>query len=84
MLNKPGWQIYLFCDKNLMIKLNFRQKNRSEHEAVISEEKQTMLSTIREKLQSKLCQARFYIVLMLVKIWDSAESGLFKHKEEIA
>jgi hypothetical protein len=70
MLNKPanlrGWQFYLFCDKNLRIKLNFRQKNRAEHGAVISEEKQTLLSIIREKLQSKLCQVRFYIELTLI------------------
>jgi hypothetical protein len=49
-----------------MIKLNFRQKNRAEHWAVISEEKQTLLSKIREKLQSKLCQVRFYIELTLI------------------
>jgi hypothetical protein len=48
-----------------MIKLNFPQKNRAEHGAVISEEKQTLLSKRREKLESKLKQARFYINLTL-------------------
>jgi len=42
-----------------MIKLNFPQKNRAEHGAGISEEKQTLLSKRRVKLQSKLNQARF-------------------------
>jgi hypothetical protein len=32
-----------------MIKLNFPQKNRAEHGAGISEEKQTLLSERREK-----------------------------------
>jgi hypothetical protein len=32
-----------------MIKLNFGQKNKAEHGAVISEEKQTLLSKRREK-----------------------------------
>jgi hypothetical protein len=40
-----------------MIKLNFQQKNRAEHGAGISEEKQILLSKSREKLQSKLNQA---------------------------
>jgi hypothetical protein len=44
LLNKRGWQLYLFCNKNLMIKLNFLQKNRAEHGTGISEEKQTLLS----------------------------------------
>jgi len=48
-----------------MIKFNFPQKNRAEHGAVISEEKQTLLSKKREKLQSKIIQARFYIELTL-------------------
>jgi hypothetical protein len=49
-----------------MIKLNFPQKNRAEHGAGISEEKQTLLSKRREKLQSKLSPARFYIELKLI------------------
>jgi hypothetical protein len=49
-----------------MIKLNFWQKNRAEHGTVISEEKQTLLSKRREKLQSKLSPARFYIELTLI------------------
>jgi hypothetical protein len=53
MLNKRGCQLYLFCTKNLKIKLNFPQKNRAEHGAGISKEKQTLLSKRREKLQSK-------------------------------
>jgi len=36
--------------KNLMIKLNFQQKNRAEHGAAISEEKQTLLCKTRENL----------------------------------
>jgi hypothetical protein len=36
-----------------MIKLNFLQKNRAEHGAVVSEEKQTLLSKRRENLQFK-------------------------------
>jgi hypothetical protein len=48
-----------------MIKLNFPQKNRAEHGAGISEEKQTLLFKRREKLQSKLSPARFYIELTL-------------------
>ena len=63
MLNKPGWQLYLFCDKNLMIKLNSWQKNRAEHGAGISEEKQALLSKRKEKIQSALIKARFYIEL---------------------
>jgi len=51
MINKPGWQLYLFCDKNLILKLNFPQKNRAEHGAGISEEKQILLSKRRDKLQ---------------------------------
>jgi hypothetical protein len=39
-----------FAILNLIIKLNFPQKNRAEHGAVISEEKQTLLSKRREKL----------------------------------
>ena len=65
MLNKPGWQLYLFCTKNLMIKLNLSQKNRAEHGAGISKEKQTLLSKRREKLQSKRSHAWFYIWLNL-------------------
>ena len=49
-----------------MIKLNFPQKNRAEQGAVISEEKQTLLSKRREKLQSKLSQAGCYIELRLI------------------
>ena len=48
-----------------MIKLNFQQKNRAEHGASISEETQSLLSKRREKLQSKLSQAKFYIELTL-------------------
>jgi hypothetical protein len=44
-------------------KLNFPQKNRAEHGAFISEEKQTLLSKRKEKLQSKLSPARCYIEL---------------------
>ena len=51
-----------------MIKLNFPQKNRAEHGAGISEEKQTLLSKRREKFQSKLHQERFYIELTLTLI----------------
>jgi hypothetical protein len=40
-----------------MINLNFQQKNRAEHGAGITKEKQTLLSKWREKLQSKLNQA---------------------------
>jgi hypothetical protein len=54
-----------------MIKLNFPQKNRAEHGAVISEEKQTLLSKRREKIQSKLCQAKFYIEITLIYIRHS-------------
>ena len=45
--------------------LNSPQKNRAEHGAVISEEKQALLSKRREKLQSKRSQARFYFELTL-------------------
>jgi len=48
-----------------MIKLNSPQKNRAEHGAGISEDKQTQLSKRREKLQSKRSPARFYIELTL-------------------
>jgi hypothetical protein len=48
-----------------MIKLNFQQKNRAEHGAGITKEKQTLLSKRREKLQSKLRPARCYIETML-------------------
>ena len=65
MLNKPEWQLYLFCDKSLMIKLNFLQKNSAEHGAVISEEKQPLLSKRREKLESNISQAKCYIELRL-------------------
>jgi hypothetical protein len=49
MLNKPEWQLYLFCNKNLIIKLNFPQKNRAEHGAGCTEEKQTLLSKKKKK-----------------------------------
>jgi hypothetical protein len=49
-----------------MIKLNFPQKNRAENGAGITKEKQTLLSKRREKLQSKLSPARFYIELKLI------------------
>jgi hypothetical protein len=42
-----------------MIKLNFPQKNRAEHGANITKEKQTLLSKRREKLNTNLNQARF-------------------------
>jgi hypothetical protein len=48
-----------------MIKLNVPQKNRAEQRAVISQEKQTLLSKKREKLQPKLNQARLYFELTL-------------------
>jgi hypothetical protein len=58
-----------------MIKLNFPQKNRAEHGAVISEEKQTLLSKRREKLQSKLCQVRFYIEPTLINKKKARQLG---------
>jgi hypothetical protein len=45
-----------------MIKLNSGKKIRQN----TGKEKQTLLSKRREKLRSKLCQARFYIQLTLI------------------
>jgi hypothetical protein len=42
-----------------MIKLNFPQKNRAEHGAVISEEKQTLLSKRREKISLNFAKQDF-------------------------
>jgi len=42
-----------------MIKLNFPQKNRAEHGAVISEEKQPLLSKRREKISLSFAKQDF-------------------------
>jgi hypothetical protein len=42
-----------------MIKLNFPQNNRAEHGAVISEEKQTLLSKRREKISLNFAKQDF-------------------------
>jgi hypothetical protein len=42
-----------------MIKLNFPQKNRAEHGAVKSEEKQTLLSKRREKISLNFAKQDF-------------------------
>jgi hypothetical protein len=48
-----------FAILNLIIKLNFPQKNRAEHGAVISEEKQTLLSKRREKISLNFAKQDF-------------------------
>jgi hypothetical protein len=42
-----------------MIKINFQQKNRAEHGAIISEEKQTLLSKRREKISLNFAKQDF-------------------------
>jgi hypothetical protein len=43
-----------------MIKLNFPQKNRAEHEAVITKEKQNLLSKRREKISLNFANKILY------------------------
>jgi hypothetical protein len=52
MLNKPGWQLYLFCNTEFHdIYSTICKKNRAEHGAGITKEKQILLSKRREKIQ---------------------------------
>ena len=61
LLNKPVF--YLFCDTESHDKIKFPAKKQDRTRG---EEKQTLLSKRREKLRSKLCQARFHIQLTLI------------------
>ena len=57
----PGGSSIFFAILNLIIKLNFTQKNRAEHGTVISEEKQILLSKRREKISLNLAKQDFIL-----------------------